>query len=99
MTIARCTHTHIRGHIMRKIGLAFLSLLVVLTLSVTGHTRAQGAAIKVVASTTIIQDIAQNVAGDKLKVDFLVPTNGDVHAFEPKPEDIRKLADANVILV
>ena len=61
--------------------------------------RAQVKALTAVASTTIIQDIAKNVAGDKLTVDFLVPTDGDVHQFQPSPADIKKIADADLVLV
>lgn len=79
--------------------LILVTLVAILALSEVGLTHAQGKKLKAVASTTIIQDIAKNVAGDKLDVDFLVPTDGDVHAFEPKPEDIRKITDADLILV
>ncbi len=76
------------------VAVAFFAVPVAL---VQGH--AQNKRIKAVASTTIIQDIAKNVAGDKADVDFLVPTDGDVHAFEPKPDDVKKIASADVILV
>jgi zinc/manganese transport system substrate-binding protein len=59
----------------------------------------QAKKLTAVASTTIIQNIAQNVAGDKLTVDFLVPTDGDVHQFQPTPADLKKIADADLILV
>src|SRR5258705_12832509 len=86
---------------MRNVCLFLLALLslVIFVSAATLPVHAQGKRLKVVASTTIIQDIARNVDGDKADVDFLVPTNGDVHAFEPKPEDVRKLADADMILV
>ena len=64
-----------------------------------GSARAQTPTLSVVATTTIIQDIAQNVAGDVLPVDYLVPTDGDVHQYEPTPADVQKIADANLILV
>ncbi len=76
-----------------------LPVVVLLAVSVTGLARAQTKKINVVATTTIIQDIAQNVAGDKANVTFLVPTNGDVHEFEPRPDDVKKVADADLILV
>jgi len=55
--------------------------------------------LKAVATITIIQDIAKNVAGDKIDVDYLVPTDGDVHQFQPTPADVQKIADADLILV
>src|SRR5215467_12814144 len=80
----------------------FLVLVAVVATLAAGPIRsvhARATALKVIASTTIIQDIAKNVAGDKLAVDLLIPTDGDVHAFEPKPEDVKMIADANLILV
>jgi zinc/manganese transport system substrate-binding protein len=76
---------------------AFISLAV--GLLGQGTALAQTKALNVVATITIIQDIAKNVAGDKANVDFLVPTDGDVHEFQPSPADVRKLADADLILV
>jgi zinc/manganese transport system substrate-binding protein len=76
-----------------------LIVIVLLALSTPLSIHAQVKKLNVVASTTIIQDIAQNIAGDRANVDFLVPTDGDVHAFEPKPDDVRKIADADLILV
>ncbi len=79
--------------------LVLVVLIASLSLSTIKVTHAQAKKVKAVATTTIIQDIAKNVAGDKLTVDFLVPTDGDVHAFQPTPQDIRKIADADLILV
>ncbi len=83
---------------------ALVAVMATITLLTAGAgsinaQNAQGKTLKIVASTTIIQDIAQNVAGDKQKIDFLVPTDGDVHAFEPTPADVQKIADADMILV
>jgi len=63
------------------------------------HTQTQIKKLTAVASTTIIQDIASNIAGDKMTVDFLVPTDGDVHEFQPSPVDLKKIADADLVLV
>ena len=79
--------------------LAIAVLSAILVSAAPGLTQAQAKKLNVVATITIIQDIAKNVAGDKANVDFLVPTNGDVHEFEPKPEDVKKIADADLILV
>ena len=55
--------------------------------------------LKIVTSTTILLDIATNIAGDKADLASMVPTDGDPHEFEPTPETIRVVADANVIFV
>src|SRR5260221_13329856 len=79
--------------------LVLVALVATLALISVGLTHAQANKLKAIASTTIIQDIAQNVAGDKLNVDFLVPTDGDVHQFQPTPADLKKIADADLVLV
>ncbi len=82
---------------MKRIGFVVLAALL-LTVGF-GSAQAQSAPLKVVATTTILQDIAQNVAGDQFTVDDLVPTDGDVHQYEPTPADVQKIADADLILV
>jgi ABC-type Zn uptake system ZnuABC Zn-binding protein ZnuA len=54
---------------------------------------------KVLAAENFIADIAQNVAGDRVKVDSLIPTGVDPHAFEPVPQDVAKIADCSVLIV
>ena len=61
--------------------------------------QAQGKRLKVLTSTTILLDFARNVAGDKADLASIVPTDGDPHEFEPTPNDIKQLANADLILV
>ncbi|MCB9451327.1 MAG: zinc ABC transporter substrate-binding protein [Anaerolineaceae bacterium] len=60
---------------------------------------AQSEPLRVVATTTIIADVARQVGGDYVTVDALVPPNSDVHAFQPTPADVVKVAQADVVLV
>jgi ABC-type Zn uptake system ZnuABC Zn-binding protein ZnuA len=55
--------------------------------------------LKVLAVETFLGDIAQNVAGDRVKVDTLIPVGLDPHSFEPTPQDIARIADSNVLIV
>ena len=41
----------------------------------------QAAKLKVLAVETFLGDIAQNVAGDRMKVDILIPAGLDPHSF------------------
>src|SRR5579864_9285766 len=75
------------------------TLVAAISLAAPGLAHAQAKKLNAVASITIIQDIAKNVAGDKIDVGFLVPTDGDVHQFEPAPADVKKIADADLVLV
>jgi ABC-type Zn uptake system ZnuABC Zn-binding protein ZnuA len=60
---------------------------------------ASSGALDVVASTTFLADIAQNVAGDRFEVQSLVPVGTDPHAFEPTPSDLKEVAGADLVIV
>lgn len=60
---------------------------------------AGGGAGDAVASTSVIADIAQQVAGDRFQVRSLIPRGADPHAFDPVPSDLRVVAGADVVLV
>lgn len=53
---------------------------------------------KVVATTGIIADIAQNVAGNRAVVTSLVPPGASVHSYEPTLRDVRSIAYADLAL-
>lgn len=54
---------------------------------------------KVVATTTITADIAQNIAGEVFEIIPIVPLGGDPHLYEPVPKDPRLIQQADLILV
>ncbi len=56
-------------------------------------------ALKVIATETFLADIAQNVAGDRVKIAALMPIGVDPHTFEPTPADVARVADSGVIIV
>jgi zinc/manganese transport system substrate-binding protein len=60
---------------------------------------ASAAELKVVASFSIIADLARNVGGDKVEIATLVPVDGDGHTYEPTPKDAATLEGADVVLV
>jgi ABC-type Mn2+/Zn2+ transport system ATPase subunit/ABC-type Zn uptake system ZnuABC Zn-binding protein ZnuA len=53
---------------------------------------------KVVATINILADITQQIAGNALEVESLLPTGTDPHAYEPSPGDARRIAQADVIV-
>jgi ABC-type Zn uptake system ZnuABC Zn-binding protein ZnuA len=55
--------------------------------------------ITVVATTTVFADLVSNVGGDLVSASALVPKNGDVHTFEPRPSDIRAVAQAQLLVM
>jgi ABC-type Zn uptake system ZnuABC Zn-binding protein ZnuA len=57
-----------------------------------------GEPVTVVATTPILADIVKQIGGDRVVVESLLPANADPHDFEPKPADIVKLEDADLIV-
>ncbi|MCJ7858137.1 metal ABC transporter substrate-binding protein [Corynebacterium kalidii] len=53
---------------------------------------------EVLATFTILADMAQEVAGDVLEVASLTRPGAEVHGYDPTPGDIRTAADAEMIL-
>lgn len=53
---------------------------------------------KIVATASMISDIAQNIVGDKFEVTTIVPIGKDPHKYEPTPGDATMVANADVIL-
>ena len=62
-------------------------------------TGASSGALDVVASTSFLADIAQNVAGDRFQVQSLIPRGTDPHAFEPTPSDLKTVAGADLVII
>jgi len=54
---------------------------------------------RVVATASMIADMAQTIAGDRLEVACIVPIGGDPHLHEPTPGDARLVSEADLILV
>ena len=53
--------------------------------------------LKVVATTTIVGDVVSEIGGDLIDLTVLLPVGTDPHGFDPTPQDVAKLADADVI--
>ena len=53
--------------------------------------------LRIVATTTIVGDVVRQVAGQQVIVDVLLPVGADPHAFEPRPQDVAAITDADLI--
>lgn len=52
----------------------------------------------VLTTFTVLADIAENVAGDHLRIESITKAGAEIHGYEPTPGDVRKAADADLIL-
>ncbi|MCF6278146.1 MAG: metal ABC transporter substrate-binding protein [Anaerolineales bacterium] len=53
--------------------------------------------LNVVATTGIVADVVQQVGGDLIDVQVLLPVGADPHSFQPTPQDIAKVANADLV--
>jgi ABC-type Zn uptake system ZnuABC Zn-binding protein ZnuA len=90
----------------RVLAAVFLATVLIAGCTATGAQRSSGVSqpepsagkLTVVATTTIIADIARNVAGDRIEVKSLLPVGTDPHTFTPTPADVQTIADSGLVL-
>ncbi|MCB7135967.1 metal ABC transporter substrate-binding protein [Cellulosimicrobium marinum] len=52
----------------------------------------------VLTTFTVLADMAENVAGDHLRVESITKVGAEIHGYEPTPGDLRRAADADLVL-
>jgi manganese transport system substrate-binding protein len=52
----------------------------------------------VLTTFTVLADIAEEVAGDHLRVESITKVGAEIHGYEPTPGDLRRAAGADLIL-
>jgi zinc/manganese transport system substrate-binding protein len=80
---------------MRRLPLALIYLALIAAIS---PARAQDR-LNVVASFSILGDLARNVGGDRVNVTTLVGPDGDVHVYTPAPSDAQRIAGAKLMII
>ena len=78
----------------------WMTTLAALFLTACGSaTTDSDGALSVLASTSFLADISQNVAGDRVQVQSLLPIGADPHAYQPAPSDVAKIAESKVLIL
>ncbi len=80
-------------------GFLLLSLLALVTGMLPGRGAQAQDRLQVVASTSILADVAASVAGEAADVVSLMPLDADPHSYTPAPRDLVRLAQADLILI
>jgi ABC-type Zn uptake system ZnuABC Zn-binding protein ZnuA len=62
-------------------------------------TNADPGKVQILTTTTVLADLVSNVGGSYVQVSSLVPKNGDVHTFEPRPSDVIAVSRAKVLFM
>jgi len=55
--------------------------------------------LRVLASTTFLADITQNIAGDRVKVESLLPIGADPHSYQAAPVDVAKISESDLLIL
>lgn len=76
-----------------------LSIIVTTGAGAASNVQAQNNPLKIVASFSIVADVAQVVAGDAAVVNSLIPIGQDPHAFQPTPKNVVRLSEADAVFV
>ncbi len=91
---------------LRGLGLALAGLLAGVALITVacgddedGGSGDDAGTLSVVASTTIVEDLVKQVGGDRISVESIVPSGADPHTFTISPSDIRKTAEADLLVI
>jgi zinc/manganese transport system substrate-binding protein len=57
-----------------------------------------GSRVTVVATTTQVADLVRNVGGRRVDVHQILGPNADPHEYEPRPSDVKSVADAALVV-
>lgn len=75
-------------------------LLIMIIVWVTGADAVMAnEKIKIIASFSILADIAENIGGDRVEIDSLVGPGQDAHSFDPSPTDVVHIENAMLIII
>jgi ABC-type Zn uptake system ZnuABC Zn-binding protein ZnuA len=83
---------------MRRLLPALLVLAVLAVAGCGSSSSGGGSGLDVVATTTQLGDIARQIAGPDAHVTQLLRPNTDPHDYEPRPDDVRATASADVVV-
>lgn len=92
-----------KAHWVRRLqglgaALAILGLSVLAACGEPESSTSTDGKFHVVTTFTVIQDIAQNVAGDAAVVESITKPGAEIHDYQPTPRDIVKTQDADLVL-
>jgi manganese/iron transport system substrate-binding protein len=83
----------------KKIALIAVVLGLFLTACGSQPKEEEDGKLKVLATTTIVGDVVNQVGGDLIDLEVLMPIGTDPHTFTATPEDLVKIAEADLVFL
>ena len=72
--------------------------LVFLLLSTSWNNSKAASSVRVIATTTVVADLVEQVGGDRVVVESLMADGVDPHSYRATPRDIDRLVRADLIV-
>ena len=63
------------------------------------NTVVMAAPLQVVSSFSILADMVKQIGGEHVQSSMIIGPESDAHAFEPRPSDAKKLANADLLVI
>ncbi len=83
---------------MKKKLILFLLLSILLaSCNMQTSPKLDSGKLQIVATTSIVADVVRQIGGELIDVEILLPEGADPHSFDPSPQDIALVADADII--
>ncbi len=71
----------------------------VLSSQKSGAAEGDKPSIKVVTTFSVLADMVQQIGGEYVRVHTLVDWDEDAHVFQPSPDDVKQIADADLLVL
>jgi iron/zinc/copper transport system substrate-binding protein len=85
---------------MKKLAFLFIAMVLVLAGCGTAENVTEDTSVKelqIVTTTSILADLAQNIAGDRTTVSYIIPIGESPEDYELLPSDMKKMNNADVV--
>jgi ABC-type Zn uptake system ZnuABC Zn-binding protein ZnuA len=80
------------------VAVALLSTVILAACGAPASSPSSGTTLRVMTTTTVFADIVKEVGGDHVTVDSIIPAGVGPEDYEPKPDDARRLSEAELIV-
>ena len=76
-----------------------IGLLIVFSLAACSTPKTPQTGFNIVASTTMVGDVVSQIGGKHIQLTVLYPVGADPHTYEPRPQDVAAIANAQIIFL